>query len=237
MRREAVSVLWYEANLPFVFELARRRELRVVRSTAQPEVAAITGRMVCVGRPAVSESAADLSGLCVVVSDDALGDEFGPDYAAMAAGAVDHLRALGHRRVALLGRRPNGFIRAAQAVLRPELGLCEPLTSEAEVRQALASPMCERPTAWVVGSDPGLWGLLQSLLSETGQRLNFTATGPSACGISDGEPLALGQALSYPIDRISAQLAEAVDRYLSGQSVERRIRTRLARMRSLDTDL
>ncbi|CAN5367380.1 hypothetical protein BH11ARM2_BH11ARM2_29660 [soil metagenome] len=160
-------------------------------------------RTVVMGDPALVASVVPILAMSFVVVGSGAALDF--DYPALASGAVDHLRALGHQRIALLGEGPaafkTGFLNACRSV-RPRF---VPATEDG-VKAALHGE--EPPTGWVV-ADAKAWGLLESCLALSGERLGFEPGSLAASGLYEGPPLSLGQALVYDLAAGATLLAQA----------------------------
>ena len=238
-REEPLDLLllggWRTGSAALVGALARERTISLVAPSSAAEAfrwaAARSARplVVCGPRALFTPLAKDLAGPFVRIAEAPGEGEVGFDLASMAAGAVDHLRALGHRRISYLGERPVSFREGFLAWTRTVFGEEGPVVgaTEAAIEAALGAPRA--PSGWVVGGEPGEWELLEACLARRGQRLGFGSGGPAASGLRAGGPLALGAALAFDTDAGAVLLAQTALAVLQGEDIARTVRLRLTR--------
>ena len=159
------------------------------------------------------------------------------DHEGMMARALEHVVALGHRRVAYLGfahedefvaflRR--GVVEAHRRLLPEEsllTGACDDdLKSwERRVEVWLELPEDRRPTGFVIGAGNDAWHALEACLARRGHALSLAPGGPAAAGVASfGLTLTFGEALAYQdieIDNLALRASPGLlDAVLGGES-------------------
>lgn len=185
----------------------------------------------------------DRAGIPVVAIDPHTGPD-GPatvdsDNTPGARSAVEHLLSLGHRRIALLGGRPDlrsarlreeGYVQALRAAgLEPDpslmrVGGYHPTLTEAPARELLGRPAGERPTAIFAGNDLSAIRVLE-IAAELGLRVpeDLSVVGydnlPEAA--SSAPPLTT---VAQPLREMGATALRILLGLLAGEPVERHVR-------------
>ncbi|HWD39516.1 MAG TPA: LacI family DNA-binding transcriptional regulator [Fimbriimonas sp.] len=178
------------------------------------------------------------------------------DHEMMTRRAVEHLSALGHKRIAYLGfPHDEGFVRALRAGYigahaeffgaAPNTHLMGDFEDEVEpnascIRRWLSLPEEERPTGFAIGAGNKAWQALELCLAEIGRKLSDAPGSFSAAGITSTPfTLMFGEALVYQaieIDNlarfVTPALIHAIDRDPACEHVHR-FQPELTQARSL----
>lgn len=147
-------------------------------------------------------------------------------------GAVDHMRVLGHRRIAFLGESNNSstsrmmreaftakFKQCFGQTPLPQM-ICEPDLHFADyrecIRSLLALPEAEQPTGYFIGAGNLAWTVLEHSLRDAGFFLGFEKENRAAAGFFNGPfHLTYGDALGYDVTEIGSQLTLAIRAFMS----------------------
>jgi hypothetical protein len=185
--------------------------------------------------------------------------QFSLDVEDIIAGAIDHMRVLGHRRIAYLGppdgsavsrlmreafvakmKQCSGEEPSAHLICDPELRLVD---FHERIRVLMDLPEAERPTGFVIGAGNFAWSALELCLKDYGLTLGF---GPNNC-IASGffnSPfhLVFGDALGYDLHDVRSQLTAAIRSHISDREALsvaqiRRFLPRLTRIESFHFDI
>jgi len=145
----------------------------------------------------------------------------------IVAGAIDHMRVLGHRRIAFLGVRDESSsdrlmreafiakIKQYNGSVPPTQWICKPELQFADYRQAvhllLRLPEAEQPTGFFIAAGNLAWTVLEQSLAETGLVLGFNKDNRIGTGLFRGPfHLANGDALALDVREVASQLAAAI---------------------------
>ena len=156
-----------------------------------------------------------LGNSCVVIGREDLDGvvQVTLDEEKMATGALDHLRSLGHRKIALVGEPSFEFRRAFEewhdvcfhSVPTSEQYLRASFDS---VSAAMRRPESTRPTGWIVVGGSDAWSILQVVLAQNGFQLGFGGQDHAACGPFDRHSvLVSGRALVFDLNEAFQELA------------------------------